>query len=67
MYIKVKVSANNKKEVVEKTSEDSFNIAVKENFYEAEKKYRTALSKNKLNSKGAYNLSFHLIEYLGFA
>ena len=33
------------------------NIAVKENFYEAEKKYRTALSKNKLNSKGAYNLS----------
>ena len=33
------------------------NIAVKENFYEAERKYRTALSKNKLNSKGAYNLS----------
>ena len=33
------------------------NMVVKENFYEAEKKYRTALSKNKLNSKGAYNLS----------
>ena len=33
------------------------NIAVKEDFYEAERKYRTALSKNKLNSKGAYNLS----------
>ena len=33
------------------------NIAVKKNFYEAERKYRTALSKNKLNSKGAYNLS----------
>ena len=33
------------------------NMVVQENFYEAEKKYRTALSKNKLNSKGAYNLS----------
>ena len=33
------------------------NIVVQDNFYEAEKKYRTALSKNKLNSKGAYNLS----------
>jgi len=33
------------------------NTVVKDNFYEAEKKYRTALSKNKLNSKGAYNLS----------
>ena len=33
------------------------NMVIKENFYEAEKKYRTALSKNKLNYKGAYNLS----------
>ena len=33
------------------------NIVVQDDFYEAEKKYRTALSKNKLNSKGAYNLS----------
>ena len=33
------------------------NMVVQDNFYEAEKKYRTALSKNKLNSKGAYNLS----------
>ena len=33
------------------------NMVVQEDFYEAEKKYRTALSKNKLNSKGAYNLS----------
>ena len=33
------------------------NMVAQDNFYEAEKKYRTALSKNKLNSKGAYNLS----------
>jgi tetratricopeptide (TPR) repeat protein len=44
-----------------KTLSDKFvyegNTVVQDNFYEAEKKYRTALSKNKLNSKGAYNLS----------
>ena len=33
------------------------NMVIKEDFYEAEKKYRTAISKDKLNYKGAYNLS----------
>ena len=33
------------------------NMIIKEDFYQAEKNYRAAISKDKLNYKGAYNLS----------
>jgi len=33
------------------------NMIIKKDFYEAEKNYRAAISKDKLNYKGAYNLS----------
>ena len=48
-------------DIVDKELSDKYlyegNMVIKEDFYEAEKKYRAAISKDKLNYKGAYNLS----------